>query len=261
MASNKRLGDLLIEAELISPENLDQALRLQVGGNRRLGYLLIKMGLISEFQLHSILAEQLDLPLADIQSEFSPDVKRILPRYLCHRYNVLPLTAGTHNTLRVAMVDPSDSEAVTDIEKYTGKVIEATLASQKEIQKAIRLNIPWSMKDVFNPQTSSKLTAVSVACIFVLILTISLQYYNDKQREQYGTVTQKENSTLFENHDLIVGFDDKGKVSLVGHGAHAQGYYSITFDNVEALQQFLQRKQSDLSSKQLEWLNWVVSHQ
>ena len=38
-------------------ENLEKALRLQVGGNRRLGYLLIKMGFISEEQLHSVLSQ------------------------------------------------------------------------------------------------------------------------------------------------------------------------------------------------------------
>lgn len=261
MASTKRLGDLLVEANLLTKENLEKALRLQVGSNRRLGYLLIKMGFITEQQLHTTLSEQLDLPITDIHSEFSTDVKHVLPKYLCSRYNVIPLKTGSHNTLKVAMVDPSDNEAVSDIEKYTGKVIEAALAPQNEIQKAIRSNIPISLRDFFNTRTSSRVTATLIALSLALILLLASQYYNDKQRDLYGTITRKATSTLYENHDLIIGFEDSGKVSLVGHGAHAPGYYSITFDNTAALQKFLERKRADLSTKQTEWVNWVVTKQ
>ncbi len=260
MEARKRLGDLLIEASLLTQEDLEKALRLQVGGNRRLGYLLIKMGFISEQQLHSVLSEQLHLPIANISSSFTQEGKKILPRYLCNKYNVIPLATGEHNTLTLAMVDPSDNEAISDIEQYTGKVINPELAAQSEIKAAISSKIPWSFKDVFNSQTSSRVTAVFVAIALALTLIISLQYYKDKQLEEFGTVTQKNNATLYENHDLIIGFSQTGEVSLLGHGAHSQGYYSITFDDKSALSKFMDRKRSDLSTKQIEWLNWVVAN-
>ena len=68
MAIKKRLGDLLIEANLLTMEDLNKALRLQVGGNRRLGYLLIKSGFISEEQLHTVLSQQLDLPIVTVEN-------------------------------------------------------------------------------------------------------------------------------------------------------------------------------------------------
>ncbi len=261
MQQKKRLGDLLLEAKMITPADLGEALRLQVGGSRRLGYLLVKMGFITESDLQTLLVQQLDLPLADIEAGFSPDVLGILPKYLCIKYNVLPLATGEHNTLKLAMVDPSDNEAITDIEKYTGKVVEAMLAPQGAISAAVRSKIHWSLRDLFNAQASAKVTIGLGAATLVLVLFVANQYYQDKRLAEYGTITRKADTTLHENYDLIIGIENTGKLSLVGHGAHAQGYYSINFDNVEALSTFIERKKEGLSSKQLEWIKWVVASQ
>lgn len=261
MQQKKRLGDLLLEAQMISPENLHEALRLQVGGNRRLGYLLVRMGLVAEKDLQTLLARQLDISIADIESDFSADVLGILPRYLCVKYNVLPLATGGHNTLKLAMVDPSDSEAVADIEKYTGKVVEAMLAPQGAINAAVRSKISWSLRDLFNAQTSAKFTiGLGMAALF-LVLLIGFQYYQDRNLAEYGKITRKAESVLYENHDLIIGFENNGKMSLIGHGAHSPGYYSISFDNVDALVSFVEMKKEGLSSKQFEWISWVITNQ
>ena len=82
MTTKKRLGDLLVDSKLITMENLEKALRLQVGGNRRLGYLLIQMGFISEEELHSVLSRQMDLPIVNVSEEFDQEVKTILPKYI-----------------------------------------------------------------------------------------------------------------------------------------------------------------------------------
>ena len=56
------------------------------------------------------------------------------------------------------MVDPSDSEAVADIERYTNKIIRPVLASKSDITASIRKHVPWSFKELFNSQTSNKMT-------------------------------------------------------------------------------------------------------
>jgi len=260
MAVKKRLGDLLLESNLISQTDLEKALRLQVGGNRRLGYLLIKMGFISEEQLHTVLAQQLDLPIADIDNEFNPEVKKILPRYLCQKYSIIPLMLGENNTLTAAMVDPSDFEAVSDIEKFTGKVIRPVLASKSAIFTAIRSKIPWTLKDLFNSQTSTKLTAAVAALALVLVVITAVQYNQERKKEKYGTVTSTPQSTTYENLELILGFDEKNKVSLLGRGAHSSGYYSVSFDDTLALNNFLDTKKEGFSAKQLEWLKWAMKN-
>lgn len=260
MADKKRLGDLLVDSKLLTKTDLDKALRLQVGGNRRLGYLLIKMGFISEEQLHSVLSEQMDLPIVDVKKEFDPEVKKILPRYLCREYSVIPLAIGENNTLKIAMVDPSDGEAVSDIEKYTGKIIRPVLASKSDISSSIGSCIPWSLRDVFNSQTSTKLTAGVAAIALLLIIITATQFYQDQKQEQFGKVTSTPQSTTYENLELILGFDDQNKVSLLGHGAYSSGYYSVTFNNTQSLEKFLDSKKDDFSEKQLEWLLWAMTN-
>ncbi len=260
MAEKKRLGDLLVDSRVITKEDLDKALRLQVGGNRRLGYLLIKMGFLSEEQLHSVLSQQLDLPIVKVEDEFDPAAKKILPKYLCTKYSVIPLASGENNTLKVAMVDPSDSEAVSDIEKFTGKIIRPVLASKSDISNNIRSRIPWTLRDVFNSQTSTKLTAGIAAVALVLIIITATQFYRDRQLAQFGKVTSTPQSTTYENLELIVGFDAEKKISLLGHGAYSSGYYSVTFNDTASLKKFIDSKKDDFSARQLEWLAWAMAN-
>ena len=260
MADKKRLGDLLVDSKLISKTDLDEALRLQVGGNRRLGYLLIKMGFVTEEQLHSVLSQQLDLPIVNVENEFKPEVQKILPRYLCRKYSVIPLMIGENNTLMVAMVDPSDVEAVSDVEKYTGKIIRPVLASKSDISRNINPCVSWSLKDVFNSQTSTKLTAGVASIALLLIIVTATQFYQDRKQEQYGRVMSKPALTAYENLELILGFDEQEKVSLLGHGAYSSGYYSVTFNDMQSLEKFLDSKKDDFSARQLEWLSWAMTN-
>lgn len=260
MTGKKRLGELIVDAKLITEADLNKALRLQIGGTHRLGYILIKMGFISEEQLQTVLSRQLGLPIINVDAEFDPDVKKILPRYLCLRYSVLPLNSGENNTLTVAMVDPSDSEAVSDIEKYTGKIIQPVLASKSDISSGIRSRIPWSLRDIFNSQTSTRWTAAAAALALLLIIVTAAQFYQDRQSARYGKVSHSASSTTYENLELILGFDAQDKVSLLGRGAHSSGYYSVTFNDSQSLRNFLDAKKDDFSSRQLEWLSWAMTN-
>lgn len=260
MATKKLLGDLLTEANLLSKSDLDTALRLQVGGNRRLGYLLIKMGFISEEQLHNVLSQQLDLPIVTIENEISKETKTLLPRYICQKYSIIPLAAGENNTLKVAMIDPSDSEAVTDIEKYTNKIIRPVLASKSDITASIKKHIPWSLKDLFNSQTSLKLTSLIAAIALILVIVVAIQFYQDRVQSKYGTVTRTPQTITYENLELILGFSNDNKISLLGRGAHSSGYYSVTFNDPGILNSFIESKKSDFSSDQLEWLGWAMNN-
>ena len=259
MTEKKKLGVMLVEAGLISEQQIEKALKLQVGGTRRLGYLLIKMGMISEDQLQATLSEQLGLPIIDIDTTFNPAIKRLLPRYLCKKYNVIPLDTGDDNILKLAMVDPSDTEAIADIENFTGMVVEPCLASQSAINQAIHRHIPWSFRDLFNPLTIPRWTiAIALVALVLVVITI-LQYRQDQLNSRFGTQKTTATSVLYQNHGLILEFDQTGKAHLQGRGAYAQGSYSITFDDLDGLQKFIQRKKEDFSEPQLDWLKWVLT--
>ena len=163
------------------------------------------------------------------------------------------------------MADPSDSRAVEDIEQYTKKVLQTFLAPNSAIGIAIKKYIPWSFKDLISPQNTLKLTAVTATVALVLIAVTIVQYNNDRLRTLYGTKQDKRDVVSYQNYELILDFhkfgEKSGKVSLLGHGAHAQGSYSITFNDTGSLEQFINRKHNDFSEAQRTWLSWAMDNQ
>lgn len=259
MSEKKRLGELLIDASLITAEDLNRALKMQVGGNRRLGRILVKMGAITSDQLLETLSSQFQLPIIDPDQEHDPSTKGVLPRYLCSKYEVLPLGLEGDTILKVAMADPSDSEAITDIENFTGKAVQPCLARQTEIHQAIKRHLRLSLGDVFNPQSYTRYAKVASTLALVLILVVAGFTYRFYIQAKYGSVTRTAEAVIYKNHDLMVGIDQSGKATLLGRGAHANGYYSISFDSTASLAKFIDNKKDDLSSNQYEWTQWALS--
>ena len=259
MAGKQLLGELLIEQNLVSQDDIDSALRVQVGGNRRLGHILVRMKAITADELAETLARQLNIPITSIPQKFSREISRILPRYLCRQFGVIPLELKENNILDIAMANPSDEEAISDLENYTGKVIKPCLARHSEIEREIGRRIPLTMKDFFTPQANTWATRAAVAISLVLVLGLSFFTYDYVQKDRYGTVTKTETHVLLNNHDLIVGVEKSGKVSLLGHGAFSKGFYSVSFDKSEFLAAFVHSRDKDFSEKQRAWLDWAIS--
>ena len=259
MAAKILLGDLLIQQNLVNPETIGDALRVQVSGYRRLGSILVRMGALSEDQLAEVLATQLGIEITDIKKNFSPEVRKKLPRYLCRKYDAIPLRLKKNNILEVAMSDPSDHQAINDLEQYTGNVIEPRLARHSEIVTGTDQLIPYALNDFFSPQASARFTRIAVAICLVLVVAVGGFSYRYIHNARYGTVSKTSESTIYKNHDLMDGIDAKGAINFLGRGAFAQGYYSASFKDADALNAFLARKKPDFSEKQQEWLAWVIS--
>ncbi len=260
MAAKKRLGELLVEANLITEEECAQALKMQVGGTRRLGHILVQMGAITSDQLLEILSDQFELPILDLDQEFSSEAKSIMPRYLCRKYEVIPLGIIKEKILKLGMADPSDSEAIIDIENFTGTAIQPCLARQSDINLAIKKYIPFSLRDFFNPQSYTSWAKGASALALILIIAVAgftFRFYN---QTKYGSITKTADATIYKNHDLMVGIENSGTTTLLGRGAYANGYYSISFHSPEALENFLEHKKEDLSTNQYEWAKWAVSN-
>jgi hypothetical protein len=260
MKKKQRLGELLIEKGLVTEEQIQEALRLQVGGNRRLGYLLIKLGIIDDDQLLDILSHQLEIPIVSIADQFSSKVKGTVPRYLCRKYSVIPLALEKDNILNLAMTDPSDDEAISDIENYTGLVVKPFLARHKDLESDLKKYIPFTLADIFNQQVFTKSSRVLSVVTLALLLTVSVFVYRQFRVMKYGKVSVVGSTTVYENHDLMVSLEEEGKISLLGHGAYAKGFYSVRFDNVESLRRFLVHKKDNFSEKQNDWLFWVINN-
>ena len=135
--SEDKLGELLVQEDLISPEQLETALAEQKVAGGRLSYHLSKLGYLEESELSEILSKQYGVPSINL-SDFDIDLEviKLIPQDVVEKYRVIPISRAD-SSLIVAMVDPSNILAIDDIKFLTGYNIEAVVATEDSIMAAI----------------------------------------------------------------------------------------------------------------------------
>jgi len=136
MQTRKRLGDLLIDANLLTNEQLDKALT-EKSPDEKLGDTLLREGYITEQQLIEVLEFQLGVPHINIsQYPIEQETIQLVPKELAKRYQVMPIrTEG--NQLFVAMADPMDYFAIEELRMATGFQIVPGIATKDSLQRTI----------------------------------------------------------------------------------------------------------------------------
>jgi len=136
-AGGERLGDLLVRAGLITPDQLHKALQEQRATGHRLGFLLVRMGLVEETEITKMLARQYRMPAVDLSRfEVDPKILRLVPAELSVKHVVLPLKRDGR-TLTVAMADPTNVAAVDDLKFITRYDIFPVIAGEYTLRSVI----------------------------------------------------------------------------------------------------------------------------
>jgi hypothetical protein len=119
-----KLGEILVEAGVMTPAQLGEALKSQVVFGGRLGTNLIEMGFLAENELAGFLSRKLGLPCVTSEQLMSvtPDIIRLVPKELAENYHIVPL-ALDKKRLTLAMLDPSDLPLLDEISFVTGYFI------------------------------------------------------------------------------------------------------------------------------------------
>ncbi|HEV7522621.1 MAG TPA: type IV-A pilus assembly ATPase PilB [Candidatus Angelobacter sp.] len=136
---SQRLGDLLVKEKIITPDQLDKALKTQreTGPNSRLGSTLVHLGFVSDEEVTNFLSRQYGVPAINLQYfEIDASVVKLIPEETAKRYQILPLSR-VGASLTIAMVDPTNVFAMDDIKFMTGFNIEPVVASESAIMDAI----------------------------------------------------------------------------------------------------------------------------
>jgi type IV pilus assembly protein PilB len=140
-----RLGELLVQAGVLSAERLQEALDLQKseGSKRRLGRLLVDSGFVDETQLTQVLGRQLSVPWVSLYHvDFSRQLLNLVPREVAEGYGVIPVyvrnVRGQGETLYVATDDPTNDEGLRKAAAYAGLPVRPMIASASDIRSAIR---------------------------------------------------------------------------------------------------------------------------
>ncbi|HSZ63500.1 MAG TPA: type IV-A pilus assembly ATPase PilB [Terriglobales bacterium] len=130
---SQRLGDLLVKEKVITPEQLEQATKLQKESHTRLASALVKLGFLSDEDVTNFLSRQYGVPAINLSYfEIDPAVVKLIPYETAKRYQILPLSR-VGASLTIAMVDPTNVFAMDDIKFMTGFNIEPVVASESSI--------------------------------------------------------------------------------------------------------------------------------
>jgi len=133
-----KLGEILLKENLITPDQLKQALDHQKANGGRLGNSLVKLGFLNDDEVTAVLSRQYGVPSINLAYfEVDPNVTRLIPMDTATKYQVLPLSR-VGSSLTLAMVDPTNVFAMDDIKFMTGFNIEPVVASEAAILEAIK---------------------------------------------------------------------------------------------------------------------------
>lgn len=142
MTDNRpKLGEMLVEAELIDELQLKSALVHQQHWRCLFGASLVKLGYLDEERLLGFLAESLNLLRVDLKWRAIPRaVLELVPEDKAREYHVIPVDREVlHGTsyLLLATCDPTNLTNLDDLAFLTGCEIRPALASEEEIRAAI----------------------------------------------------------------------------------------------------------------------------
>lgn len=134
--ARKRLGDLLIEAGVITSQQLEAALA-EKNPDDKLGDYLIRENIITEQQLIEVLEFQLGIPHIRLnQFVIDPELIQVIPVELAKRASIIPIRREK-NKLFIAMADPMDYFAIEEVRMATGCQIEVSIAAKDDLYRTI----------------------------------------------------------------------------------------------------------------------------
>ena len=133
----KRLGDLLIAAGTITPEELDMGLQRQKETKERLGAALISAGIITEAELIEALRLQLGIEYIDLSKTTIPiSLAQVVPKNIAKQFQVVPVRME-RDELYLAMSDPMNFYAIEEVKKAVRKKIVPMIATAEGVEHAI----------------------------------------------------------------------------------------------------------------------------
>ena len=135
-----RLGDILIKQNVLTEEQLKQALELQKGSGKKIGEVLVDSGMITEEMIVRALQMQLGLKVVHLSGVVIPkEVRNLVSVSLLKKYRCIPFELDPYNAniLHLAMADPMDMTAIDDISIVTNLQVEPYIATTREVLTAI----------------------------------------------------------------------------------------------------------------------------
>ena len=132
-----KLGEMLLDANMLSDEQLASAVAMQEEVGGKLGHLIVKLGFIEEEVLANFIASQQGLEIADLTNLIIPEtLVQKIPEKVIREHEVIPISFKD-GVITLAMSDPTDYNAIEEIQFLTGNRIETVLSTRSSILRAM----------------------------------------------------------------------------------------------------------------------------
>ena len=134
----KRLGEMLIAKEYITPQQLENALEIQKkSAGKKIGEILVEQGFTTQNRVYRTLEIQLGVEFVDLTRKLIPkEMSRMVPRAVARKYSVVPVLA-TSEALFLAMVDPLNFVASEAVRKIVRRKVVPMLATTEAVDRSI----------------------------------------------------------------------------------------------------------------------------
>jgi type IV pilus assembly protein PilB len=134
----KQLGELLVENQVITPENLQEALKIQKEKGGLLGEIFISLGYASEQAIAQALMVQYGFPYLPLKDyEIDPKTAEVIPEKLAREHGVVAVDR-LGDILTIAMANPLDTQTIQEVEKTTHLNAQVFVTTPTDIKEAIK---------------------------------------------------------------------------------------------------------------------------
>mgnify|MGYP001627171107 FL=1 len=133
----KKIGELLLEAGIITRQQLEEALQIQKKTGKKIGEILVEKGYVTEDEILEVLEFQLGIPHVKLdQYVIDPEVVNLVSESIARRHTLIPIQLKD-DKLVVAMADPLNIFAIEDVAIFSGKNVQPVIAKASEIKRQI----------------------------------------------------------------------------------------------------------------------------
>ncbi len=138
MNASRRLGEFLVERKVLSRDALEAAIQREETEGTPLSAILVSAGLVGEKDLVAAVAAQVGVPFVDLDvTAVQPGLEGMVPADVAHRHLAVAVAMEGDGVL-VAMADPSNRDAVAEVQEAVGLPVQVAIAVRGELVQAVR---------------------------------------------------------------------------------------------------------------------------
>ena len=152
--SSDPLAEVLVEAGVLTREQMDSALAARSNGVERIEEVIARLGLAREEEIYTAVAKRLGLEFVPkVERDIAAELLTLVPSEFAMRHQVLPLREEDH-TLVVAVANPFDVTVLDDLRLLTNRDVRPVVAVPRQISEGIENSYMEKMfRDIDDLQT------------------------------------------------------------------------------------------------------------